>query len=230
MTNNNKFFQWLGTDKQGQIMIFDHVEEDDGDVFVCFKDGSRINENFVLPLNQKNPDGKLMAEIESPNNTWKFDEKWVGREEERWETNADGEKVCVQPFLPGKKKITLIPPKPTTSKFGDLKQQDQLSIQDNVTIIEKEIVKPNVSKVVTNDPVTIMLDKSKKVDTEISMDLTVSLPSKDLFNIIKTNFDDGDKKTLEYIINNLNIDDIKNSLKDALQTMYNEFEINHNIQ
>jgi hypothetical protein len=218
---NNRFFQWLSSDRKGQIVIYDDVVEDDGEIYVCFKDGSRVNENFVLAINVKDPNGKLVAEIEGPNNHWQFKEKLVGREEERWELNGDGERVCIQPFIEGKKITELIPPRPSHSKFGELKRQEQPVIQNDISIIQNETIKPVTSNSDKNDPVTIMLDKSKKIDTEISMNLTISLPSKELYNIIKSNFEDGDKKTLEYIICNMNTEAIKTSIKDALQTMYN---------
>jgi hypothetical protein len=223
MANNNpRFFQWLSTERRGQILIYDKVEEEDGEIYISFKDGSRINETLVLAINIKDATGKLMAEIENPQNPWQFKERWVGREEERWEQNSDGERVCVQPLVEGRKLIDLIPPKPTNSKFGELKQPTPQITQDEVIIKQDEINKPASSNINQNDPVTIMLNKSKKIDTEISMNLTISLPSKDLFNIIKSNFEDGDKKTLEYIICNMDTEAIKNSIKDSLEIMYNE--------
>jgi len=223
MASDNRFFQWLQTEKRGDIMVFDGVEEDDGIIFICFKDGSRINEAFVLPINEKRlNETVLMAEIEDPKNCWGFNERWVGREEERWEENGSGERVCVQPLVEGRKVIDFIPPRPTTSRFGELKSSG-VTQNENVTSIGNGLpIAQTSSKVDTNDPVVITLQKSKKKETEISMLLTVSLPSKELYNLVKENFEGGDEKALEYIIKNIDTKSIRESLKIALKEMYED--------
>jgi len=109
----NRYFQWIAGDKRGQVMIFDRIETEGGDTFIVFKDGSRIKDDLVSPVGKIDQTGKFMAEIESPNHVWTFKEEWVGRQEEVWEEQDDtnpGNKVCVQPFVPGRKIVKLIPP------------------------------------------------------------------------------------------------------------------------
>jgi hypothetical protein len=67
------------------FVIFDKVVEDDGEIYIAFKNGSRMNEAFIMKINEKDPTDKYMAEIENTQNIWKFNERWVGREEEKWE-------------------------------------------------------------------------------------------------------------------------------------------------
>jgi hypothetical protein len=143
----------------------------------------------------------------------------VGREEERWEwrdeTNPT-EKVCVQPVIPGRKVTKLIPPKPTPktkSNFGA------------ITILEPvikyvEIEKPVEKKTDTSDPIYILMSTSKKIDTEIDMNIIVSLPPQTLYNIAKESFDEGQKKIVEYIIENITVNEIKEALKIAITKMY----------
>jgi len=228
-----RYFQWTASENQGQIVIYDHVEEDDNEIYICFKNGTRINQQFVAPIGVNDLTNKLMAEITDPSNVWTFKERWIGRIEERWslpEESPDGQRYCVQEATPGRKVIDLIPPKrytPTkTSQFGyihpEVKPESvQQSVQDIVTTVQNKVT--TVQNKVQNDssdPVNILLNKSKKVDTDFSMDLTISLPSKDLYNMVKENFEEGDIKTLDYIINNLDIDAIKESLKTALKNVY----------
>ena len=118
-----RYFQWVIGEKKGQIQIFDRIDTDDGALYIVFKDGSRINETLVAPLNAKDLTNKMMAEIDHPDNPWKLKEEWVGRQEEVWELNAEQERVCVQPFVEGRKVINLIPPRPTaprSSSFGQI--------------------------------------------------------------------------------------------------------------
>ncbi|MCK9447127.1 hypothetical protein M0Q50_09775 [bacterium] len=215
MENKDKrYFQWITGEQKGQILIFDKIESDSDGVFVVFKDGSRMNEELIAPINLTDLTGKFMAEIENSNNCWKFEEKWVGREEEKWEKNANGETVCVQPFSPGRKTWNLIPPRHTpkkSSSFGLINKIEEVSqpIQDKQ--------KSNVDE---NDPVYILMSKSKKSDIDINMNITISLPPKNLFILASESFDNGDEKFINYIVNEIGTDIIKESLKEAIKEMY----------
>ena len=213
--SENRYFQYLASERQGEVVVFDRIEEEDGDVFVCFKDGARCNEELILPLNERNAGNMLMTEVSDPNNIWKFKTEWVGREEERWETNKDGQKVCVQPFVKGRKKVTQIPPRKVNAKFGNVNKHIETS-----DINPKELEKLQHA----NDPVWVMMEKAKKFDTQVPMELTISLPSKALYNVAKESFEEGGKKVIEYIISNIDDKKLKNSLKVALYSSYEDIE------
>jgi hypothetical protein len=227
--SEKRYFQYLAGEHKDEICIFDSIEEEDDLVFVKFTDGRRCNEELILPLNNRNYSNQLMAEIDSPNNRWKFKEEWVGRQEERWETNADGEKVCVQPFIPGKKKVIPIPPRPTTSRFGQVKPQPkpQKTPEQKVEELSPEILKDKIEEMKReelqkkmSDPVYLMLEKAKKYSTEVPMVLTVYLPTVSLYDVVKESFDEGNKKFIDYIIDNLDEKLLKDSLRDALYSAY----------
>lgn len=211
--SENRYFQWIAGDKKGEVLVFDKIEADGADVYITFKDESRINELLVAPLNQTDLTGKLMAEIDNPKNGWGFKEDYVGRTEEKWEKNADGENVCVEPFNPGKKVVKLLPPRPsaaTKSNFGQ--------ISNTASVFQESVIeKPKVN---ITDPVYIMMAKSKKVDNDIEMAITISMPPKSLYNVAKESFDEGGTKFVEYIIENIDVKDIKEALKIAITTMY----------
>ena len=204
-----RYFQWIAGSRRGEVMIFKKIEKEDDMVFVSFMDNSRCNEDLILPINKRNSGNMLMVEVENPNNIWVFKEEWVGREEEKWETNQDGNKVCVQPFVQGRKKVMQIPPKKSKAKFGEIQPNPELKT-------------PSLKEDHLNDPVWITLEKSKKIDTEISMNLIISLPSKSLFNVMKESFEDGAKKSIKYIINNIDNTKIKEGLEQALFKAYED--------
>ena len=213
MNSEKRYFQWINGARRGEVLIFDKIEEEDNMVFVSFTDKSRCNEDLILPINQINNRNMLMAEVENPNNIWVFKEKWVGREEERWEKNQDGASVCVQPFIAGRKEIIQIPPKKSVAKFGEISKQPTVatvasSISDHVDH--------------SNDPVWLMMSKAKKFDTQISMELIISLPSKALYNVAKESFEAGGTKVIEYIISNIDDTKLKNNLKEALILAYQD--------
>ena len=204
MEEQRRFFQFLAGERKGEVVVFDKIEEDEGIIFVCFKDGSRCNEELILPLNERKWSAQLMAEVDSPSNVWTFKEEWVGRQEERQEMDADGRMQIVQPFIEGRKKVTPIPPKPTKSSFG---QVNSFSQGSNTNLSQGTNVQQRASNdelgVVSNDPVYLMMDKAKKFDTVIEMNLIVSLPSKALYNVAEESFEEGGDKVIEYIIRNL---------------------------
>jgi hypothetical protein len=224
MNENARFFQWVSSEKRGEIKIFDKIEFDDNINYISFKDGSRINEVFVAQLNQKDLTGKLMAEIDHPNNCWQFREEWVGREEEKWELNGEGISVCVQPYVPGKKVTRLIPPRttpPTHSAFGRI--QRSFEAENNVVQQLAASTQQNLGTTIDkSDPIYILMSKCKKSDTQISMDMTVSLPPKNLYNIAKESFEEGNDKFIDYIVNEITVNEIKDALKVAIKNMYEE--------
>lgn len=230
MESGNRFFQFLAGERAGEVVVFDSIDEEDGMVFICFKDGSRCNEEFILPLNETKWSKELMAEVESPKNIWTLKTEWVGRQEEKKAQDADGVWHIVQPFLEGRKKVTPIPPKPTKSKFGELSKKPQ-PIEE---VIPASINEPKVELAVIEespkiqhhetDPVYIMMDRAKKFPVDVEMSLSINLPSKSLYKVANESFEDGGEKVLKYIIENLDISEIKTQLMNSLRDSYEESE------
>ncbi len=220
-TEETRFFQFLAGERQGEVLVFDRIEEDEGDVYLCFKDKSRCNEELILPINQRTYTSELMAEVENATNIWTFDVKYVGRQEEKWsapEDAPDGVSHLVQIFVEGKKKTTPIPPRKSKAKFGAINKHIEAAPP-------KEEKKKNQYE---GDPVWLMMEKSKKNDTEINMSLIISLPSKSLFNVIQESFEDGDKKAISFIIDQIDDVKIKEGLEEALFLAYKNEEILEN--
>ena len=232
-----RFFQWLVGERRGEVLIFDTIVEEDGEVYVTFKDNSRVNQDLILNLNETDATGKMMAEVENMSKLWTFKETIVGedtnRVEEDWESAikydvptvteimSDGKKVPVK-----KKKIELIPPARTRpeivkSKFGTIINNPTPAPPATpapVAAIPEVDLTKNINP---DDPVWIMMNKAKKDDTEVNMTLVISLPPKNFFDVVKETFEDGNEKALEYIIENIDISDIKKSLKEGINLMYN---------
>jgi len=231
--NNPRYFQWLTGERRGEVLILDTIVEEDGNLFLTFKDNSRINEDFVANLNVTDVTGKMMAEVENTSKLWQFKEEVINTDDgyvfQDWESQvkydvpstteiaSDGQKIPTK-----KKKITLIPPLSTRgdvvkSKFGTI-INTPVPPAPVPQIPEVELQKSNIDQ---NDPVWIMMNKSKKKDIEVNMTLTISLPPQSLFDVVKDSFEDGDTKALEYIIENIDISDIKIALKEGIREMYN---------
>lgn len=211
-----RYFQWIAGDKRGQIQIFKQLEEEDGVVFILFKDGSRINANLVAEMNAEDLTGKFMAEVENMQNVWEFKDEWVGREEELWEQNAEGDQVCVQPFVEGRKVVKIIPPKQSNRRSAGFGLNDF----KHAPAVQPPVVVEKIEKIDKTDPVYILMSKSKKSDSDINMAMTISLPPKSLYKLAKESFEEGDEKFIEYIVEEITVDQIKNALKLAIKQMY----------
>lgn len=70
------------------------------------------------------------------------------------------------------------------------------------------------------DPVEILAKNCKKHPTDISMTVTIDLPSKSVFNIAKDEFADGAKKFIDYLTAQIDVNEIISSIKDSLYATY----------
>jgi len=247
---NNRYFQWIVGERRGEILIFDRIEQDDGEIYITFKDNSRINEKLVAQINQRDLTGKMMAEIDSPQNCWKFVEKEDTSGKPRVEKDANsGQNYEVPPVeeittadltseggvtrpqkQSKKKKIELVPPKPTPPSHSVFGAISNVKSEPEPKVDTTQLKSPGIPvkdqtetrQIDTTDPVYILMTKAKKHDIDINMEMTVSLPPKTLYDIAKDSFDEGDVKFIDYIVDEITTDEIKEALKEAIKNMYEE--------
>lgn len=96
-------------------------------------------------------------------------------------------------------------------------QSQKVAAENTISTETPQHVKVNTSE---TDPVSILVNKSKKYEKEVDITLTMMLPSKDLFNIVKGNFDNGVDKFIDNIIRDLDVSDIISSIREALYVAY----------
>ena len=89
------------------------------------------------------------------------------------------------------------------------------NIKDNINISNDKLFDDN-------DPVAILVNKSAKFESVISMDLKLELPAKSLFNIASENFENGEETFINVILSHIDYETIKNTLKDALLEAYHD--------
>lgn len=231
-----RFFQWIVGERRGEIVVLKDIVREEGEIFLTFRDDSRINANLVAPIDLRDLTGKIMAEVESPNNVWRFEEP--PEEKPRYEIDHETQKryeipsveeiqahESNQPIKKKKKPIKLIPPVATNANTSPrpLVPSSESIHEVNVRSSQPAKVPQQAPKEViqhSNDPVWLMMERAKKVDTEVEMAITISLPTKSLFNVADESFDDGGQKVIEYIISNLDDRKLKDSLRIALSQAY----------
>jgi hypothetical protein len=247
MAEGTRYFQFLAGPRRGEVLVLDRIESEDGDIYIKFKDESRINENLVAQINQKVVTEKMMAEIDHPSNCWRFVEKPDEDSKPRLEKDAQTGEVYEIPSVddfvhadltgetgvvnPRKKKraIELIPPRttpPNHSVFGQIKSSTVTPshvIDNPVQNTKVQQTQANAQpQTNSNDPVWLMCNSSKKFDTPVNLTLTISLPKKSFYNVAKESFESGGEKVVEYIIQNLDNQKIKDALKIALMEAYDD--------
>lgn len=114
-------------------------------------------------------------------------------------------------------------------KYEDVKESKEIEQQSNIQpdVNEKEIKENKIDK---NDPVYILMSKSKKRDAEISMEINITLPSKSLYDIANSSFEDGGTKFIEYIIQDIETDVILLAIKKAIKNLYEEDDVSEGIE
>lgn len=84
---------------------------------------------------------------------------------------------------------------------------------------EKESV---IERTVEKGPVEIIIDKSKKVKVVVSMDISMEIPSKSVYEMISENFEHGSDEFIRYVVSNIETDTIKESLAEAIRNAYSD--------
>lgn len=82
-------------------------------------------------------------------------------------------------------------------------------------------IENNKPKNSINEVINVLMQNAKFNDAEISFNIVVGLPDKSLIDVIKTNYpksfvDDA----FDYVINNLDLEDVKNAIRQTLKSFY----------
>ena len=79
---------------------------------------------------------------------------------------------------------------------------------------------PKISAVSETDPVRILAKTCKKHSTEINLTININLPSKAIYNIAESEFENGGKNFVDCLVEDIDIKEIVRSISDALKTAY----------
>ena len=133
----------------------------------------------------------------------------------------------------------LIPPKvmvnpvplPTIEEWGKtqpVKQKDvtpTVTEKESVSVVApvtttKELQNIDEKSSVEFNPVKILYDKCKKNETDIDLTLTISLPSKSMYDLANSEFEKGGDDLISFVLKDIKTIVIKNALKIALNQYY----------
>ena len=81
----------------------------------------------------------------------------------------------------------------------------------------------NKSKVTLPDnPIVSLLQKQKPKWVEVGINLKLNLPTKNLYNVLTSSFEDAEEEIIEFVVRDLDIELIKDSLRINIKDIYNK--------
>ena len=79
------------------------------------------------------------------------------------------------------------------------------------------------SKISQNDsPIYKLLKKQKKNMVDVSIKIKLNLPPKDLYTVLSGSFEDAEREIIDFVLDGVDIEDIKSSLADSIKKSYYE--------
>lgn len=97
--------------------------------------------------------------------------------------------------------------------------------------IDEEITKQSVVKSrelsqdkqkieIENNPIFSLLAKQKENWVDVDLRLSINLPPKSLWDVLMGSFDDAEKDILEYVTKDLDIEVVRQSLRESIKEIY----------
>ena len=105
---------------------------------------------------------------------------------------------------------------PSAIKEGAIEQLASLPMR-NVMLSD------NKAKVTLPDnPIVSLLQKQKSNWVEVGINLKLNLPTKNLYNVLTSSFEDAEDEIIEFVVRDLDIELIKESLRINIKDIYNK--------
>ena len=94
-------------------------------------------------------------------------------------------------------------------------QNNNLPVK-NVMLSESKAKVPDLE-----NPIVSLLQKQKPNWVEVGINLKLNLPTKNLYNVLTSSFDDAEEEIIEFVVRDLDIEIIKESLRINIKDIYN---------
>lgn len=172
---------------------------------------------------------KPTKEIENQVAPKSVEEKSEGNEElEQAPTNINSSAVLntVTISSNGKDSIKFIYNDNTSLDFVNSEgDTDSFKVKDVVSFLKDNFEKDESNqkdKLIFENEATVLYNKCTKEEAEVTLKIGLDLPSMSLFKSIQENYPEGwDRMFIENVVNNIEIEDLKNKLIDSLFRQYN---------
>jgi hypothetical protein len=114
--------------------------------------------------------------------------------------------------------LTWFPSPPAPQVVAPVQEQPKPQQAEVTSIKYGESVSQKTKGI--DSPIYSLLSRQKKNDVEIGINIKVPLPSKDLFNVLVSSFDDAESEIVQFIIDSIDLEDIRSTLSRSIRENY----------
>ena len=90
----------------------------------------------------------------------------------------------------------------------------------NQPVIKNVMLADHTKKDPVENPIVSLLQKQKPNWVEVGLDLKLNLPTKNLYSILTSSFEDAEEEIIEFVVSDLDIELIKESLRINIREIY----------
>lgn len=205
-TTEKALYQWVGGDKAGMIVAMNRIEYDSEDEihYIYLENGDRVNADL---------EGEIIVRINSEEDAWEIKEEVI--HDIVSEKGQDGQIYEIPGPDHGKVKTVKVPKKQKTAL-----QLIQKTVNQS-QILSKPHEELASHHNIQTDPVVTLLEKAKKKKDSFEISLRVDVITQALFEVIAENYEEGEEKSLDYIVSLIDVEELKSQLKEKLRNVYN---------
>ena len=102
------------------------------------------------------------------------------------------------------------------------KQSNQVSIKPSEPSTVTSIIYDDSKNQQNESPIYKLLKKQKKNIVDVSIKIKLNLPPKDLYTVLSGSFEDAERDIIDFVLDGVDIEDIKSSLADSIKKSYYE--------
>jgi len=118
--------------------------------------------------------------------------------------------------------MIMLPAQPVQTMHSTPVNTPQIQMGSNEQTTVTSIIY-NDSKIPQNDsPIYKLLKKQKKNMVDVSIKIKLNLPPKDLYTVLSGSFEDAEIEIIDFVLDGVDIEDIKTSLADSIKKSYYE--------
>jgi hypothetical protein len=105
-------------------------------------------------------------------------------------------------------------------------------LPNNYLIEEQETRKNHVSSAkaeIKESPIYTLLKKQKSNWVEVSLNLKINLPTKNLYQVLVSSFEDADSEIIDYVTEGIDMEDVRSALAESIAAYYEKKKTTKNI-
>jgi hypothetical protein len=102
---------------------------------------------------------------------------------------------------------------------SDVKLVSQTDLSQNKGV-KKRDAQEIKAQVVEGNPIFALLSKQKENWVDVDLKLSINLPPRSLWDVLMGSFDEAEKDILEYVTKDLDIEVVRQSLRESIKDIY----------